>query len=67
MSEHFPILVPGAADAGSLAVEAAWDRSSIATVGFTQYLCGSSFDLSPASYESTLDGGSVVCAGFCFS
>ncbi len=33
MSEHFPILVPGAADAGSLTVEAAWDRSPIATVG----------------------------------
>ena len=33
MSEHFPILVPGAADAGNLTVEAAWDRSSITTVG----------------------------------
>ncbi len=33
MSEHFPILVPGAAVAGSLTVEAPWDRSPIATVG----------------------------------
>ena len=30
---HFPILVPGADDAGSLTVEAPWDRSPIATVG----------------------------------